>query len=216
MGTPRRPRKKYETPEHPWRKERIEAEKLIVKEYGLKNKKELYKMDSKLRGFYRQARLLISKTTEQSKKEEKQLLEKIHKYNMLEKNSRVEDVLNLKLNNIMDRRLQTLVYKQGLAKSINQARQFIVHGHIFVSSRKVDVPSYLVTREEENKIYFDTFSTLANPEHAERAIKAKPVKQEERKHEKREDKKERPKYHKEKSKEGRKPRPKKEIKKKHD
>ncbi|MEK6974006.1 MAG: 30S ribosomal protein S4 [Nanoarchaeota archaeon] len=170
MGSPRRPRKKYETPEHPWRKERIESEKVLVDDYGLVNKKEIYKMDSRLRSYFRQARSLISSTSLQSKKEEKQLLEKLYKYNLIQdKNTKVENVLNLKLKDVMDRRLQTLVYKNGLAKTIKQARQFIVHGHIFVNGRKVAVPSYLVLRDEENKINYDTVSGLSDPENQERA-----------------------------------------------
>ncbi|MBI2671093.1 30S ribosomal protein S4 [Candidatus Woesearchaeota archaeon] len=169
MGSPRKPRKKYETPEHPWRKERIEAEKILLEWYGLKNKKEIYKMESRLRSFFRQARSLISSTSDQSKKEERQLLEKLYKYNLIQdKNTKVENVLNLKLKDIMERRLQTLVHKAGLAKTIKQARQFIVHGHVFVDGKKISVPSYLVSRNEENKITFDQFSTLSNHEHPER------------------------------------------------
>lgn len=181
MGSPRKPRKKYETPEHPWRKERIESERVILKDYGLKNKREIYKMESKLRSFYRQARSLISRFDAQSKIEEKRFLERLHKYNLIDKSSKVEDALNLKLNNVLDRRLQTLVYKQGLAKSVKQARQFIVHGHIFVNDKKVNVPSYLVKKDEETKIYFDAFSTLANVEHPERIIKKVAEKKEDKK-----------------------------------
>lgn len=169
MGSPRKPRKKYETPEHPWRKERIESEKLLVEEYGLKNKKEIYKGESKLRSFYHQARYLISSTSLQSKKEEKQLLEKLYLYNLVpDTKIKVESVLNLKLKDIMERRLQTMVYRHGLAKSIKQARQFIVHGHIIVGDRKVTIPNYFVRRDEENKIVYDSLSGLANPENQER------------------------------------------------
>jgi small subunit ribosomal protein S4 len=169
MGSPRRPRKKYETPEHPWRKERIDAEKILVDEYGLKNKKEVYKISSELRSYFRQARSLISSTSLQGKKEEKQLLDKLYNYNLVQdKNMKVENVLNLNIKDLMERRLQTVIYKHGMAKTINQSRQFIIHGHIFVGGKKVTVPSYLVRRDEENQITFDPVSGLSSPDNPER------------------------------------------------
>ncbi len=45
---------------------------------------------------------------------------------------------------ILERRLDNLVYRLGLASSIRQARQMVVHGHILVNGKKVDRPSYLV------------------------------------------------------------------------
>jgi small subunit ribosomal protein S4 len=169
MGSPRRPRKKYETPEHPWRKERIDAEKLLVDEYGLKNKKEVYKTSSELRSYFRQARSLISSTSLQGKKEEKQLLDKLYNYNLVQdKNMKVENVLNLNIKDLMERRLQTVIYKHGMAKTIDQSRQFITHGHIFVGGKKVTVPSYLVRRDEENQITFDPVSGLSSTDNPER------------------------------------------------
>lgn len=180
MGDPRRPRKKYDTPLHPWRREKIDSEKVIVKEYGLKNKKELWKMESQLRGFFRQAKNIIStKENPQSKKERDVLIKKLSKYSLLGPEAKTEDILSIDLKNILDRRLQTQVYRQGLARTISQARQFVVHGHIFIGDRKLSVPSYLVSRDEENKIRFDTMSSLFSAEHPERAIKkqeTKPIK----------------------------------------
>lgn len=190
MGDPRRPRKKYDTPLHPWRRERIESERIIKKEYGLKNKKELWKMESQLRGFFRQAKKIISKDTKQSKIEKEALLTKLLRYNLITQGAKPEDILTINLKNLLDRRLQTQVYRQGLARSIGQARQFVVHGHIFVGDRKLTVPSYLVSSDEENKIMFDSLSTLFNVEHPERAIKKQETKthtpKQESKHETRE------------------------------
>ena len=45
MGDPRKTRKKYDTPQHPWQKERMDQESVFLKEYGLKNKKEIWKMN---------------------------------------------------------------------------------------------------------------------------------------------------------------------------
>ena len=170
MGDPRKPRKKYDTPLHPWRREKIDSEKIIVKEYGLKNKKELWKMESQLRGFYRQAKRIISKDTKQAKMERQVLLNKLSKYNLIGADAKTEDILTINLKNLLDRRLQTQVYKQGLARSIIQARQFVVHGHIFVGEKKLSVPSYFISREEETKIVFDPLSNLSNNEHPERTL----------------------------------------------
>jgi len=152
MGDPRRIKKKYETPRHPWQLDRLEEEKKILKEYGLKNKRELWKTASILRRFRRNARRLLSLRTEQARKEEKQLLSKLKRMGLLGENATLDDVLSLTVEDLLKRRLQTVVYKKGLARTIRQARQFIVHGHVRVGGRKVTVPSYFVKPEEEESI----------------------------------------------------------------
>lgn len=167
MGDPKKQKKKYETPSHPWNRERIEKEKILLKEYGLKNKGEIWRAESKLRRLTLQAKKLISSKTEHAKKEEKQLLTKLFKYNLITKSAKVEDVLNLTIHNILDRRLQTIVFKKGLAKTSKQARQFIIHHHITVNDKLVTVPSYLVRADEEDKISFRSTSGFAKPDHPE-------------------------------------------------
>ena len=160
MGDPRRLKKTYETPAHPWQKERLAFEIGLLEEYGLKNKREIWKAGSILRGYTSQAKNLILATTEQSKIEEKHLLEKLYKYNLVKKDAKIDDVLSLNIKNILDRRLQTIVFKKNLAYSIYQARQFISHGHIQINNRKIDVPSYFVSREEESKIQISKSNIL--------------------------------------------------------
>jgi len=171
MGDPKKQRKKYSMPKNPWQKERIEQEKENLKEYGLKNKKEIWKLVSMIREFSNQVKKLIATKTEQAEKEKKLLLQKLQSLGLIEKTAQLDDVLSLTTKDIMERRLQTIVHRKGLAKSMKQARQFIVHGHIKVNNRKVTVPSYLVKKEEENLITFDQKSTLANPNHPERVVK---------------------------------------------
>jgi len=173
MGAPRKQRRKYETPTHPWQEDRIEKEKEILRIYGLKNKKEIWKMDSTLRRFKRQVKSLVTKESEQAKKEEKQLLDKLIKLGLIGKDAKLEDVLGLETKSILDRRLQSMVLKKGLANSVKQARQFITHGHILIGDKKISAPSYLVLKNEEDKIKFSQSSTLASTEHPERAIKVK-------------------------------------------
>ena len=174
MGDPRKIRKKYRGPGHPWKRDRLAAEKIIKKEYGLKNKTEIFRADSKLRRFNAQAKRLIrDNSLAQAKIEEKQLLQKLFHLGLIEENAQLGDVLSLKITNLLDRRLQTLVTKQNLALTPKQARQFIVHGHITLKGKKVDAPSYLVSRDEEFSITFNPISSIASPDHAERTKEKK-------------------------------------------
>ncbi len=172
MGDPKRSRKKFEKPRHPWQKARLEEEAKLKERYGLKNKRELWKVKSILTNFKKQAKLLIARRDPQADKEERQLLDKLIKLSLLNQNSRLEDVLELNVENILNRRLQSIVFKKEFVLKIKQARQFIVHGHITVNGKKVTVPSYLVKLDEEDKINFNMNSSLSNPENLER-IKTK-------------------------------------------
>ena len=168
MGDPRKHRRKYAGPKKPWDSARLEEEKAIVKEYGTSNKKEIYKMRSTLKKFSLQAKKLMSASSQQSGIERKALLSKLHSLALVNADSPLDDVLALQLKNVMERRLQTLVYRKGFANTIKQARQFIVHRHIKVGSKPITSHSYLVSKDEEHKITFIEKSSLANPEHPER------------------------------------------------
>lgn len=170
MGHPRKQRKKYNTPQHPWESSRIEEEKKLSEEYGLRNKKELWKANSIIKRFRDQAKRLISDTTEQGIKERKQLLERLSKLNLIESEN-IEDVLNLSIKDVLDRRLQTFVFTRGLSKTASQARQFIVHGHVSIAGKRVNVPSYLISKDEENEIGFLGTSNLSKEDHPERVKK---------------------------------------------
>ena len=142
MGDPRKLRKKYSKPKHPWQAARIAAERPLMHEYGLKNKKEIWKAQSSLKKFTNQAKLLSTIKNEHQEREKQQLINRLIKLGLLEKWKDREDVLGLNLRNILDRRLQTLAFKKGLAKTANQARQLIVHGHVAINGQKITVPSY--------------------------------------------------------------------------
>ncbi len=173
MGDPKRIRRKYETPSHPWQAERIQEEKKLQSEYGLRNKREIWKAQAMLRGFRRQARELLAQRSEQARRQEKQLLDKLVRLNILKEGSTLDDVLSLTVRDVLNRRLQTLVYKKGLAYTVKQARQFIVHGHIAVAGRKVTSPSYMVTGDEEDKIEIVETSGIKNLQIVKKEEKAK-------------------------------------------
>ncbi|MEM7826122.1 MAG: 30S ribosomal protein S4 [Candidatus Aenigmatarchaeota archaeon] len=145
----KRSRKKYEKPRKPWDKERLEREKELLKKYGLKRKKELWKAEAILRKYRRIARDLIVK---KDAKKEKVLMEKLKDMGVLSGEPSLDDVLALTVEDILERRLQTLVFRKGLANSMKHARQLITHGHVKIGDRKIVYPSYLVPKREENEI----------------------------------------------------------------
>jgi small subunit ribosomal protein S4 len=157
MGDPKFSRKKYDTPSHPWQAARIKEENELLKKYGLKNKTEAWKAQSYLRALRRQSRELQARLRigdPQAEKEFKALILRVVRLGLLPDNATLDDILALNIESILGRRLQTLVYQKGLAGTLPQARQMIVHGHIGVGSRKVRVPGYLVKQlESENIVY---------------------------------------------------------------
>ncbi|MBN1275596.1 30S ribosomal protein S4 [Candidatus Woesearchaeota archaeon] len=168
MGDPRKTRSAYQGPRHPWNKERIDAEKQLAYAYGLSNKKELWKAESKLKHYKDNTKKLIAQTGPQAEKERQQLFKKLQRYGLVGADATADDVLGLETEQLLDRRLQTLVHKKELARTIKQARQFITHGHVMVNGRKVTVAGYLVPVAEEDTITFANASSLTSPDHPER------------------------------------------------
>jgi small subunit ribosomal protein S4 len=187
MGDPKRLRKKYSTPVHPWNAANIELEKELIKEYKLGNKKEIWKISSVLKKYKDLAKKLIAVKTAQGEKERNQMMDKLFRWGLIGEGAALDDVLSLNVKDLMERRLQSLVFRMGLSRSMKQARQFIVHRHVRVGNKKITFPSYIVSRDEEGQIQFDGQSTLSDAEHPERAILDKKEKMEEKKPE--EDKK---------------------------
>ena len=151
----------YNTPHHPWQKARIEEETALVKKFGLRNKKSVWKFASMLRKIRGQARALLGvigtgRVTEGSHyaREAAQIQAKWQKLGVLKEDSKLEDILALKIDDLLERQLQTLVFRKGYATSVKQARQFIVHGHISVNGRKMTIPSYMVLKAEEDAISY--------------------------------------------------------------
>ncbi|MCS7108307.1 MAG: 30S ribosomal protein S4 [Sulfolobales archaeon] len=153
MGDPRKPRKKWERPGHPWIKDRLARELELIGKYGLRNKREIWVAQTVLRELRGKAKALLSLPPDVRVVKEKQLISKVYTMGLLEsENSVLEDILGLDVEHLLERRLQTIVFKKGLAKSVYHARQLVVHGHIAIGSRRVTSPGYLVPRSEENLI----------------------------------------------------------------
>ncbi len=146
MGDIKRKRKKYTTPKMLFDSERITSENKIIKEFGLKNKKEVWKAKSEISKIRRRAKMLIAK----GKEDQKEFFEKLNRLGF--KVVDISDVLALTEEDWLGRRLQTFIYKKGFANTPKQARQLIVHKKVLVDENIVNIPSFTVTVDLENKL----------------------------------------------------------------
>jgi small subunit ribosomal protein S4 len=165
MGDPKKQRKKFETPRFRWRRDILQEELRLIGQYGLRNKHELWRhktMLSKTRGI---ARSLIGRPPEERVKMENELLARLKKMGMLDETAVLDNVLDLSIEDLLERRLQTTVFRKGLARTIFQARQLVTHGHITIGNRRITVPSYIVSREDEPKVIYSPQSALTNDTH---------------------------------------------------
>ena len=146
MGDTKRKRKLFSRPKKPFDRLRMDDENVLVKRYGLKNKREIWKAKSAVSKLRRRAKALIGKD------EDKQTVffEKLNKMGLGVSN--VSDVLALTEENLLDRRLQTFLFRKKMANTVRQARQFIVHKNVLVDGKVVNIPSFVVTKDLEGKI----------------------------------------------------------------
>jgi len=154
VGDPKKSRRTWSGPRHPWRKDRLLEESRLIGIYGLRNKRELWKAATIVRRFRHRARALLAAPPEIREKEEKILVNKLIKLGLLKEGAVLDDVLNLRVEDLLERRLQTIVYRKGLARSIYEARQLIVHGHVAIGGRRIRSPGYIVSRDEELLVSF--------------------------------------------------------------
>lgn len=168
MGDIKKFTNKYDTPSHPWRKERIETERKLRREYGLKNSTELWKVASKLKNFKDQVKNFATMPKQQATVERAQLEKRLAKYGILPEDGNLEQVLGYTPQVLLDRRLQTVLVKRRLANTNRQARQFIVHRHVLVNGKCITAPGYLVPVGEEAQISFKVNSALFSESHPER------------------------------------------------
>jgi small subunit ribosomal protein S4 len=162
LGDPKKSRKRYTPPRNPWRSDQLSQELFLLGSYGLRNKRELWRTQTKLSNFRKQARHLLAAPSEVRGREEPKLLTHLGKLGLIQLGqSTLDDVLSLTVENVLERRLQTLVWKRGLAKTPYQARQLISHGHIALNQRRMTVPSYLVASTEEGSLSYSSGSKFA-------------------------------------------------------
>lgn len=172
MGHPKRLRKKYESPKKPF--EDLESERKLMNEYGLVTKKELWRVETELRNIRRRAREIQAKKESgrgAPEADETTLIKKLLSYGL--EIVSLEDILKLSITDMLDRRLQTIMYKKGVVATVKQARQLIVHGHVRLKGKRVKFPSLIVSKEDESMIDCDMQpKSRANQAGAESAQKA--------------------------------------------
>ena len=171
MGEPKFSRPRTQTPTHPWKQARIDEEHDLKERYGLKEvggMREMWREKSALRRHRNQAMKLIGRvdsTEGHDAKEKEQLLNSLTKKGLLQTGADVGDVLEINVEHMLSRRLQSVVYYKGLAPSMRAARNLIVHGHICIGDQRMTVPGYHVLKEEEDSLQYSENSPFVDPEH---------------------------------------------------
>ena len=158
MGDIKRKRKLFSRPKKLFDRTRMDEENVLVKRYGLKNKREIWKVKTAVSKLRRRAKTLIGADMEEQQK----FFDKLNKAGMNVHD--VSDVLALTEENVFERRLQTMLFKKKLANTVKGARQLIVHKNVLVDGKVVNIPSFVVTTDLEDKIAIK-----------EKKVKVKPV-----------------------------------------
>ncbi|OLC22504.1 MAG: 30S ribosomal protein S4 [Thaumarchaeota archaeon 13_1_40CM_3_50_5] len=135
-----------------WTTDQLNAELYIMGSYGLRNKRELWKAQTEVARIRNQARALLALSAEARAEKEKRLLNFLNRLGLAKEGATLDDILNLKIEDLLERRLQTIVMKKSGIKSPYQARQLVSHRHVSIGNRKVNIPGYLVRTEEEPQI----------------------------------------------------------------
>ncbi len=167
MGDPRRQKKKYVVPKKPYDTDRFEQELDFIGRFGLRNKRELWRHSTELSNYRRQARNLLALPPSEREQTEKELVGKLTRFGVLEQPI-LDHVLDLTLENVLERRLQTLVFRKGMAASMHHARQLVAHGHIGLDSARVTTPARLMTVGESDRLAYTNKSALNDQSHPAR------------------------------------------------
>ena len=171
MGEPKFSRPRTQTPTHPWKQARIDEEHDLKERFGLKKvggMREIWREKSSLRRHRNQAMKLIGRVDSSEghyAKEKEQLLGSLTRKGLLQSGADIGDVLEINVEHMLSRRLQSVVYYKGLAPSMRAARNLIVHGHICIGEQRMTVPGYHVLKEEEDSLQYSQNSPFADPEH---------------------------------------------------
>ena len=168
MGDPRKQKKKYVAPKKPFDSDRFEQELQLIGGYGLRNKKELWKHKTDLSNYRRQARQLLALPVTEREKEERELVDKLTRLGIITTEPTLDHVLDLTMEDVLERRLQTVVFRKGLASSMHHARQLVTHGHIALDGERVNTPRRLIAVAEEGRINYAPKSALNDASHPAR------------------------------------------------
>ncbi len=142
----KRKHKIYSRPKRPFDKTRIEEEGKIKEEFGLKNKKEIWKADARIKEIREKAKKLISAT----ENEKEAFFNRLKKMGF--KVNSIGDVLSLDKRDYLKRRLQTVLVDKKIASTTKGARQLITHKKVLINGNSINAPSFIVPIDLENKI----------------------------------------------------------------
>ena len=168
MGDTKNFRRVWKKPKRPLNFDLKMEELKILGTFGLKTKRELWKARTELSRVRNQARSLLALRQEIREKEEPILLNSLYKVGYVQSDATLDDVLNLEIDDLFSRRLQTVVQKKFYFKTPYQARQAVSHGHVLIGDRIVNIPSYVVSVDEEPNVKLTSESVfneiLSKPE----------------------------------------------------
>lgn len=160
MGDPKLPRKLWRKPKRPLNYDLKMEELKTLGTFGLRTKRELWKAHTELSRVRHQARSLLALRQDERLEKEPVLMKSLARVGLVSNEATLDDVLNLQVTDLLSRRLQTIVMKKLGFKSPYQARQAVIHRHIMIGDRTVDIPSYNVTIDEEDKVRFSPDSNI--------------------------------------------------------
>lgn len=173
MGLPVKHRKNFVSHKKRWDKQTIVDEAALVKDYALKNKKEIRRIELSISKYKKIAKELNRDEDTKNSLQAKNFIEKLKLKGILNASAQsLDEVLDINIRDVLERRLSNVVYKMKLARTPKQARQFVVHRHVLVDGNVITAPSYLVSVPEEAKVEFREFSALSDENHPERKIEA--------------------------------------------
>lgn len=152
MGDPKLPRRSWRKPKRPLNYDLKMDELRLLGLFGLKTKRELWKARTELSRVRNQARSLLALGREVREEREPVLMRSLARIGLVGDGSTLDDVLNLDVRNLLERRLQTIVMKKLSFRTPYQARQAVVHGHVMIGDRVVTIPSYTVDVGEEASV----------------------------------------------------------------
>ena len=161
IGDPRRLKKKFKKPRNPFERERILEELEFIGRYGLRNKREFWKMRTIVGNWRDLARKSRTLPSEQMVDVQQTLIKKLVKLGILGQEADFDDVLLIGVEDLLKRRLQSLVFEKGFAQTIYHARQLVVHRHIQINGKVINAPSYIVKKDQEDYIGLTATSPLS-------------------------------------------------------
>ena len=168
MGDTKNFRRVWKKPKRPLNFDLKMDELKILGTFGLKTKRELWKARTELSRVRNQARSLLALRQDVREQKEPILMNSLSKVGYVQSDATLDDVLNLEINDLLGRRLQTIVQKKFYFKTPYQARQAVSHGHVLIGDQIVNIPSYLVNVDEEDKVKLTSESVfneiLSKPE----------------------------------------------------